>query len=36
MSTSPAMAPLEVKKPLISSILLSVHTDQPRRSARGR
>ncbi|WP_406196974.1 strictosidine synthase [Streptomyces europaeiscabiei] len=30
MSTSPAVAPLEVKKPLTSSILLWVRTDQPR------
>jgi hypothetical protein len=32
MSTSPAAAPLEVKKPLTSSILLWVRTDQPRRT----
>ncbi|MBK3633123.1 hypothetical protein JHN52_09200 [Streptomyces sp. MBT97] len=32
MSTSPAVAPLEVKKPLTSSILLWVRTDQPRQT----
>ena len=32
MSTSPAAAPLEVKKHLTSSILLWVRTDQPRQT----
>lgn len=32
MSTSPAVAPLAVKKPLTSSILLWVRTDQPRQT----
>ncbi|WP_328752887.1 strictosidine synthase [Streptomyces sp. NBC_00285] len=32
MSTSPSVAPPEVKKPLTSSILLWVRTDQPRQS----
>ncbi|MDX3458509.1 strictosidine synthase [Streptomyces sp. ME02-8801-2C] len=32
MSTSPAVAPPEVKKPLTSSILLWVRTDQPRQT----
>ena len=32
MSTSPAVAPLEVKKHLTSSILLWVRTDQPRQT----
>ena len=32
MSTSPAVAPLELKKPLTSSILLWVRTDQPRQA----
>ncbi|GLP68861.1 hypothetical protein TUSST3_54840 [Streptomyces sp. TUS-ST3] len=32
MSTSPVAAPLEVKKPLTSSILLWVRTDQPRQT----
>lgn len=32
MSTSPVAAPLQVKKPLTSSILLWVRTDQPRQT----
>lgn len=32
MSTSPAVAPLEVKKHLTSSILLWVRADQPRQT----
>ncbi|MGW3103412.1 hypothetical protein [Streptomyces sp. NPDC001100] len=36
MSTSPVAAPPEVKKPLTSSILLRVRTDQPRQTGMDR